>query len=92
MVRKSPVTRRKISKAAAWCNGCEADRVDSNTRRELRSLSFLGVDAIQAIDIFIRGCYLYCPDFLSQDICFWLGLKSNHILASLGPLDSKCVN
>ena len=58
MVRKSPVTRWKISKAAARCNGREAGRVDSNARRELRSSSSLRVDAIQAIDIFIRGCYL----------------------------------
>ena len=32
--------------------------------------------AIQTIDIFIRGCHLKYPDFLSQDICLWLGLKS----------------
>ena len=32
--------------------------------------------AIQTIDIFIRGYHLKYPDFLSQDICFWLGLKS----------------
>ena len=39
-------------------NGREAGRVDSNARRELRSSRSLRVDAIQAIDIFIRGCYL----------------------------------
>ena len=33
--------------------------------------------AIQTLDIFIRGCYLKFPDFLSQDIRFWLGLKSD---------------
>ena len=49
MVRKSPVTRWK---------GREAGRVDGNARRELRSSNSLRVDAIQAIDIFIRGCYL----------------------------------
>ena len=32
--------------------------------------------AIQTIDIFIRDCHLKYPDFLSQDNCFWLGLKS----------------
>ena len=58
MVRKSPVMRWKISRAAAWCDGREAGRVDSNARRRLRSSSSLRVDAIQAIDIFIRGCYL----------------------------------
>ena len=30
MVRKSPVTRWKISKTAARCNGREAGKVDSN--------------------------------------------------------------
>ena len=42
----------------------------------LRSSSSLIVVAIRTIDIFMRGCYLKYPDFLSQDICFWLGLKS----------------
>ena len=55
---KSSVTRWKISKAAARCKGRKAGRIDSNTRRELRSSSSLRVDAIQAKDIFIRGCYL----------------------------------
>ena len=58
MVRKSPVTMWKISKVAARCNGREAGRVDSNARRELRSSGSLRFVAIQAIDIFIRGCYL----------------------------------
>ena len=58
MMRESPVTMWKISKAAARCNRREAGRVDSNARRELRNSSSLRVDAIQAIDIFIRGCYL----------------------------------
>ena len=57
MVRKSPVMRWKIYRAAARCDGREAGRVDSNARR-LKSSSSLRVDAIQAIDIFIRGCYL----------------------------------
>ena len=48
----------KISKAAARCNGREAGIVDWNTKRGLRSSSSLRVVAIQAIDIFIRGCYL----------------------------------
>ena len=48
----------KNFKAAARRNEREAGRVDSNARRELRSSSSLRVDAIQAIDIFIRGCYL----------------------------------
>ena len=46
------------------------------TRWGLRSSNSLGVIAIQTIDIFIRGCYLKYPDFLSQGIRFWLGLKS----------------
>ena len=58
MTRKSPVMRLKIFKTAAKCNGHEAGRVDCNTRRGLRSSSSLRVVAIQAIDIFIRGCYL----------------------------------
>ena len=32
--------------------------------------------AIQSLDIFIRDYYLKFPDFLSQDIWFWLDLKS----------------
>ena len=52
------VNDEKKSKAAARCNGREADRVDCNARRGLRSSSFLRVVAIQAINIFIRGCYL----------------------------------
>ena len=47
-----------------------------NTRWGLRSSSLLRFIAIQTIDIFIRGFYLQYPDFLSQDIRFWLGLKS----------------
>ena len=58
MVRKSPVTRWKISKAPAQCNGQKAGRIDSNARSELRSSSSLRVDAIQAKDICIRRCYL----------------------------------
>ena len=58
MTRKGPVVRRKTFKAAAWCNGREAGRVDCYNRRGLRSSSFLRVVAIQTIDIFIRGCYL----------------------------------
>ena len=58
MMRKSPVMRLKISKTAARCNGQEPDMVDCNARRGLRSSSTLRVIAIQAIDIFIRGCYL----------------------------------
>ena len=50
--------RWKTSKAAARCNGHKAGRVDVNARRGLRSSSSLRVVAIQAIDIFIRGCYL----------------------------------
>ena len=52
------VNDEKTSKAAARCNGREAGRVDCYTRRGLRSSSSLRVVAIQAIDIFIRGCYL----------------------------------
>ena len=40
------------------------------------SSSPLRVFAILTIDIFIEGCHLKYLDFLSQDICFWLGLKS----------------
>ena len=58
MARKSPVTRGKIYKAAARCDGREAGKVDCNARRGLRSSSSLRFVAIQAIDIFIRGCYL----------------------------------
>ena len=47
-----------MSKTAARCNGREAGRVDCNARRVLRSSSSLRVVDIQAIDIFIRGCYL----------------------------------
>ena len=61
---------------AVRCNECEAGRVDYDTRRGLRSSNSLTIVAIQTVDIFIRGCYLLCPDVLSQDICFWLGLKS----------------
>ena len=32
--------------------------------------------AIQTLDTFIRGRYLKYPDFLSQNVRFWLGLKS----------------
>ena len=46
---------------------------DYGTQWGLRSSNSLGVIAIQTIDIFIRDCYLKYPDFLSQDICFWLG-------------------
>ena len=28
--------------------------------------SSLGVDAIRAVDIFIGGCYLWCPGFLGR--------------------------
>ena len=44
-------------------------------RTRLRSSSSLTVVVVQVIDIFIRGCYPLCPDFLSQDVCFWVGLK-----------------
>ena len=47
-----------MSKTAARCDGREAGRVDCNARRGLRSSSSLRVVDIQAIDIFIRGCYL----------------------------------
>ena len=56
-MRKSPVMRYKISKAAAPCNEArEAGRGDA--RRVLRSSSFLRFVVIQAIAIFIRGFYL----------------------------------
>ena len=55
---KAPVVRWKLSKAAAWCNGREAVRVDCYTWRGLRSLNSLRVVTIQTIDTFIRGCYL----------------------------------
>ena len=59
MMRKSPVMRRKIPQAAARSNGrAEVSSVDCNARRGLRSSSSLSVVAIQAKDIFIRGCYL----------------------------------
>ena len=47
-----------MSKAVALCNWREASRVDGNARRGLRSSSSLRVVDIQAIDTFIRGCYL----------------------------------
>ena len=47
-----------------------------STRWGLRSSSLARFIAMQTIDIFIRGFYLQYPDFLSQDIRFWLGLKS----------------
>ena len=57
-MRKSPVMRYKISKAAASFNEAhEAGRGDCNARMVLRSSSLRFV-VIQAIDIFIRGCYL----------------------------------
>ena len=46
------------------------------TKWGLRSSSPLRVVAIEPTDIFIRGCYLWYPDFLSQGICSRLGLKS----------------
>ena len=46
------------------------------TQYGIRSSNSLGVITIQTIDIYIRGSYLKYPDFLSQDIHFWLGLKS----------------
>ena len=55
---KGPVVRWKLSKAAAWCNGREAVRVDCYTWRGLRSLNSLRVVTIPTIDTFIRGCYL----------------------------------
>ena len=58
MMRKGPVVRSKITNTTAQCNGREAGSVDCYTRRELRSSSSLKVDAIQTIDIFIRGYYL----------------------------------
>ena len=58
MMRKSPVMRRKISNAAARCNGRQAGRFNGNARRRLRSSSSLRLVANQAIDMFIRGCYL----------------------------------
>ena len=65
---------------AVRCNECEAGRVDYDTWRGLRSSNPLIIVAIQTVDIFIKGCYLLCPDVLSQDICFWLGLKSTIFL------------
>ena len=76
MTRKRHVVRWKTSKAAARCNGREAGAADCYTRERMSSSSSMRVAAIQAIDIFIRGYYLECLDFLSRDICFWLGLKS----------------
>ena len=46
MMRKGPVVRRKISKAAVRFNGREAGRIDGYTRRKLRSSSSLSVVAI----------------------------------------------
>ena len=54
-----------------WCG-----QEGVSTRWGLRSSNSLGVITIQTIDIFIRGCYLQYANFLSQDIRFWLGLKS----------------
>ena len=56
------------------CSGCNA-----NTRfllHKVGGLSSLRVFAIQTKNIFIRGSYLKYLDFLSQDICFLLGLNS----------------
>ena len=46
------------------------------TRWGLGSSSPLRSFSVQTKDIFIKDCYLKCPDFLSQKICFWLDLKS----------------
>ena len=48
----------EMKNVAARCNGSEAGRVDCYNTRGLKSSSSLRVVAIQAIDIFIRGCYL----------------------------------
>ena len=47
-----------------------------STQWGLRSSSSLRFIAIKTIDMFMRGCCLKYPDFQSQDIRFWLGLKS----------------
>ena len=54
------------------------------TRWGLGSPSPLRGFAIQTVGIFITVCYLKYTDFLSQDICFWVGLKS-----IISPGDSK---
>ena len=63
-----------------WTIGCDVDREmrgrGCGTCWRLISSNFLGVIAIQTIDIFLRGCYLKYPDFLSQAVRSWLGLKS----------------
>ena len=52
-------THYKAEQAAARSHGCaEVGRVDCDARRGLRIPSSLRFVAIQAIDIFIRGCYL----------------------------------
>ena len=62
------------------------------TRWGLRSSSPLRVVAIQTIDIF-NEAVIYSIMIFFQDICFWLGLnKISHILASLGPPGSNCVD
>ena len=47
------------------------------TRWKLRNSSTLRAFAIQTTDIFIKGWYLKYLDFLSQEISFWLGIKSS---------------
>ena len=66
MVRGGPVTGWKISGAAAGCGGYGAGGVDGGARGGLRGSSSLRVDAIRAVDIFIGGCYLWCPGFLGR--------------------------
>ena len=74
------VNKNESRHEALWCGKYIVDGMPTweiyCTRWGLGSSSPLRVFAILTTDIFIRGCHLKYPDFLSQDICFWLGLKS----------------
>ena len=54
------------------------------TRWGLRRSSPLKVDVIQTIDIFIRSCYLYYFDFMSQNIWFFICSSSFVALGGFG--------
>ena len=67
MVGGGPVAGWKISGAAARCGGHGVGGVGGGARGGgLRGSSSLRVDAIRAVDIFIGGCYLWCPGFLGR--------------------------
>ena len=68
MSNKNDIEREKSTQKSN--TDVRPSRVGYYTTRGLRGSNPLSVVAIQTIDIFIRVCYLQCPDFLSQEICF----------------------